>query len=56
MYVHVYMTRCRSNHYHGNRVVLVEGGENEDGPVCEEEPEGLTRGIKISDLSKVQCI
>lgn len=32
--------------------MLVDEVEGENAPICEEEPEGLTRGIKIAGLSK----
>ena len=40
-------------------IVLVEGeeeieAEHGEGPVCEEEPHHLTKGIQISKLSKVR--
>lgn len=37
-------------------VVLVDGEEEEqgEGPVCEEEPHHLTKGIQINKLTKVR--
>lgn len=34
----------------------VGGADCEDGPVCEDEPEGLIKGIQIKELSKVKNI
>lgn len=36
--------------------MLVEACADDEGPICEDEPEGLVKGIKITGLSKVSVV